>query len=570
MSAKKAVEVIRPADLPAPPQAAMEIMRACADAKVSNKVLSVIVSNDPVLSAALLRVVNSPFFGFGREISNITHAVTLLGHNALRNLVLCISVRDALNARSISGFDVNLYWEDALRRAVAAKQLAIACETKDHEDCFTKGLLQDFGLLVLMHLFPDRGYLWPELRAATPVERMRIELANYQVTHDQIMQQLAVSWNLPDDIAQPIACHHSLDALRPAATEQLLRQASVLHCADWLVCVYTTEAKNEILTQARELAGNELGLSSDQVDACLAAMPEGVEETGRALGFRVGAQQDFDTILKQANLTLAEENLSYQELTWRLHNALRERDRYADELNRELALAREIQQNLLPRQEDAGLPVHGINIPAKILSGDFYDYFRLDDGRVYFNLADVSGKGITAALLMAKACSLFHCLAKQGHEPASLLSILNNEIAENAIRGMFVTMIAGSYDPGTDEVNLVNAGHLPALVLRKDMKVVEIPAQSPPLGVMCDWKFKEIRFKLNASSIYAFTDGLTEHKLKNGNMLGLAGFKKIITRLARHSAVERLRIIIDYVAEGNALTAKDDITMLLLERRSGH
>ncbi len=570
MKAKHAMEQVRPADLPAPPQAAIQIMRACADDKVSNKVLSAIVSNDPVLSAALLRVVNSPFFGFGREISNITQAVTLLGHNALRNLVLCISVRDALDVRAISGFDVNHYWEDALRRAVAAKQLAVACGLKNQEDCFTRGLLQDFGLLVLMHLFPDRGYLWEELRAATPVERTQIELAHYQTTHERIMQQLASSWNLPDEIALPIVNHHSLDVLRADAQGHWLRESSVLYCADWLVCVYTSQDKNEMLNQARELVSTELDLSSEQVDGCLAAMPDAVEETGRALGFKVGEQVDFDTILKEANLTLAEENLSYQELTWKLHNALKERDRYADELNRELALAREIQQNLLPCDKDAGLPVYGINIPAKVLSGDFYDYFSLDDGRVYFNLADVSGKGITAALLMAKACSLFHCLAKQGHGPARLLSILNTEIGENTIRGMFVTMIAGSYDPATDEVKLVNAGHLPALVLRKDMKVVEIPAQSPPLGVICDWKFKEIRFKLNASSIYAFTDGLTEHKLKNGSMLGLAGFKKIITKLAGHSALDRLRIIINYVAEGNTLTAKDDITMLLLERRSGH
>ncbi len=99
-----------------------------------------------------------------------------------------------------------------------------------------------------------------------------------------------------------------------------------------------------------------------------------------------------------------------------------------------------------PAQDD-DLPICGINRPIREVSGDFYDYFELPDGTIAFALGDVSGKGMNAALLMAKTASLFRCLGKTIRDPARLLSILNREICETTSRGMFVTMVAGLYEP---------------------------------------------------------------------------------------------------------------------------
>ena len=83
------------------------------------------------------------------------------------------------------------------------------------------------------------------------------------------------------------------------------------------------------------------------------------------------------------------------------------------------------------------------------MSGDFYDFFELADGRIYFGLGDVSGKGMDAALLMSKTASLFRCLGKTIHEPNILLATINRELCETAIHGMFVTMVCGLLDPAT-------------------------------------------------------------------------------------------------------------------------
>ncbi len=138
-----------------------------------------------------------------------------------------------------------------------------------------------------------------------------------------------------------------------------------------------------------------------------------------------------------------------------------------ERVRRELELAAEIQQNLLPPPRPAPFPLYGMNIPAGIVSGDFFDILPLGNGLIAFCLGDVSGKGMNAALLMAKTASLFRCLAKTVHKPGELLARLNDEVCETATRGMFVTMAAGVYDSEIGTLVLANAGHDPVAIARQ-------------------------------------------------------------------------------------------------------
>src|SRR5690606_3415974 len=143
---------------------------------------------------------------------------------------------------------------------------------------------------------------------------------------------------------------------------------------------------------------------------------------------------------------------SFQEMNWQLEQILRERDRVAAELARELELAREGQRSLLPAEGGETRGVVGLNLSAREASGDFYDFYRLHTGQVAFCIADVSGKGMNAAMLMAKSSSLYRCLGKSILDPSRLLAMLNREILETSIRGMFVTMSAGIFDPESRRV----------------------------------------------------------------------------------------------------------------------
>ena len=111
------------------------------------------------------------------------------------------------------------------------------------------------------------------------------------------------------------------------------------------------------------------------------------------------------------------------------------------------------------------------------------------------------------------------------YSASELLNLLNSEICETAARGMFVTMLIGIYDSNKKELLLSNAGHEPPLIHSKDGKFSNYTEAGPPLGIMSKIKYKESKLSFSESSLYIFTDGITEIKNPNGEMLGAEGFQ---------------------------------------------
>lgn len=239
-------------------------------------------------------------------------------------------------------------------------------------------------------------------------------------------------------------------------------------------------------------------------------------------------------------------------------------------LARELELAAEIQRSLLPTARNDDFPIHGINLPARTVSGDFYDFFELEDGRICFNLGDVSGKGMNAALLMAKTASLFRCLGKTIHQPGRLMSLINNEICETASRGMFVTMIGGIFDPRSGIVRIANAGHEPALFFDPDGQCRSYEAEAPPLGittVLADGdRYPESEFNIGQGSFYIFTDGVTEGYLSDGSELEVSGLTKILLDGRDKTPADRLADVVHAINSSKG-PIRDDTTLLCLEQK---
>ncbi len=250
-------------------------------------------------------------------------------------------------------------------------------------------------------------------------------------------------------------------------------------------------------------------------------------------------------------------------LNARMAEALVEQER----VRREIELAAEIQRSLLPAPRPLPFPVHGLNVPARLVSGDFYDFFPLSDGRIAFNLGDVSGKGMNAALLMAKTASLYRCLGKSVGEPGRLLAIINDEICETATRGMFVTMVGGVYDPATGTVRLANAGHEPPLVHAAAGGFTALAAEAPPLGIVPaagGEGLPETELRLDGGTLYVFTDGVTEGLRADGDRLAVDGFKDHIRAHAGQPTDERLQGVVAPLNPG-AGTLHDDITVLAVD-----
>ncbi|MDP6430059.1 MAG: SpoIIE family protein phosphatase [Rhodospirillales bacterium] len=240
-----------------------------------------------------------------------------------------------------------------------------------------------------------------------------------------------------------------------------------------------------------------------------------------------------------------------------------------EKTKRELELAAEIQRSLLPPRPKQPYPVFGLNIPARTVSGDFYDFFELEDGRISFCLGDVSGKGINAAMLMAKTASLYHCLGKTETRPGKLLARLNEEICDTATRGMFVTLVGGIYDPKSMTARIANAGHEPPLKRTPDGMYETFEAEAPPLGIAVaiipEDGYPEFDIRLDGGALYLFSDGVTEGKLANGEMLGAGGVREILDETADADLRTRLERVVAGLDRGGDL--HDDITILGIDSR---
>ena len=237
-----------------------------------------------------------------------------------------------------------------------------------------------------------------------------------------------------------------------------------------------------------------------------------------------------------------------------------------NKIQKEVEIVGEIQKSLLSQNKKDNFPIAGINIPAKVVSGDFYNFSDLGEGKYGFGVADVSGKGIKSSLLMSKASSLYRCLSKTMFSTSELLMLLNDEICETISRGMFVTMMVGIYDSNKRELKLSSAGHEPPLILKKDGTFSTFEEAGPPLGIMAKTKYTENTISFDESSMYIFTDGITEIKDPKGEMLGSDGFKEYISKYQSKPNNERLKIIIDDIIKSGKVQ-KDDLTILVVDSK---
>lgn len=556
MSSLSRIAELRPEDLPRPPEVALRILAACADPRSELGAIARLVAADPGLTADLLRIINSAYFGFDREIASIDLAVSLLGLTALRTRVLCVALHASASETDVPHMNLDEFLEDSVRRAVAARELAKHAAVNP-DDAFAAGLLQDFGLLAMFHLSPDVSPdTWSEMRTALPDKRLALEDDTFDMRHDTVLGELGTIWYLPETLTAALVSHH--------LSTPHSGLGGILLASDWLNAVFTASDPRTALHHAESLLGDAFGMTVEDCYVLLSEIPGLVNEAAASLGVTVASRAEFDSLTRHINTQLADDNLSYQELTWQLQQALRERDALALERDREMDIAREIQCSLLPSDAASSGPVWARNVSARILSGDFYDFFERGDGCICFTLGDVSGKGLTAALLMAKTSSLFHCLGRRLTGLAKIMTVLNDELCESNVRGMFVTMIVGVFDPRTHALELVNAGHPPPLMRTGESEFVEIEASSLPLGIIPGTAYKSQTLSMRNASLYLYSDGVTEAVCDNGQELGLEGLRALLENASSLPPNARIEAIVNQVISPTG-PLRDDLTLALLE-----
>lgn len=234
-------------------------------------------------------------------------------------------------------------------------------------------------------------------------------------------------------------------------------------------------------------------------------------------------------------------------------------------IRRELGMARRLQRSLLPRRRRGAYPLRAINLAAQEISGDFYDFFDLPDGRIAFTVGDVAGKGLDAAFLMVRCASLLRWSGKEGLRPADWLAKVNDELGEAIAPGMFVCAVAGHYDPATHQAVWASAGFPPLLRVGKAGEVDRFEAQGPPLGILRRMDFPEQRADLSQASLYLYSDGVTDVRDAAGAPLGVEGVEDLLHVAGALAPEARMRALVRRL---RALRITDDITLMLISGQS--
>ena len=233
-------------------------------------------------------------------------------------------------------------------------------------------------------------------------------------------------------------------------------------------------------------------------------------------------------------------------------------------LKKEREIAGEVQKKLFPVNKEIEKYVFAKNTPAKDVSGDYYDYYKVNDNEFFFTLADVSGKGIKAGILMANAASVFRSLAKMNSSLSKTAMYINNQVKDSSYQSMFITAVIGKINIEKKEMEYVNLGHEPMMVLDQSFNFKYLDATLPPLGMMMvknETHFKTTTIDITDKTILIYTDGLTEGYIKNKEELTVNGFENEIKKINSTDPKK----IIEHVSEiltKDLNELRDDITCL--------
>ena len=242
----------------------------------------------------------------------------------------------------------------------------------------------------------------------------------------------------------------------------------------------------------------------------------------------------------------------------------------------DLAVAGEIQQAILPQkfppiEEMADMvDLFATMTPAKEVGGDFFDFFKIDEKRLGFVIADVSGKGVPASIFMAVSRTLLRATGMRGIDTNECLNYVNNMLCHESIDSMFVTVFYGIYNTETGLVEYTNAGHNPPYVVRADGTVDTLPmSENIVAGMFDDFPFTQSTLQLdNGDMLVLFTDGVTEAFNTSGEMFDEKGLETTLeNKGAGKSSHDICQEILKDVNDFSGKEPQsDDITLMAIRR----
>lgn len=250
--------------LPAMPAVALELLQTLSGGDPDVDALASRIARDQAITARVLRVANSPFYGLQMRVGSIHDAIVVLGFSAVRSLVLTSAVVTTLPAGKCAGFSADRFWRHVLGTAVAAQALARPLRRKP-ESLFIAGLLHDIGRLVMLSANPEGFARVIDIATERDCHLVDVETEIFGCDHTAVGAAIAQHWNFPADIVEALAFHHNPAQTAPGSL------AAIIHYADGIAKALDLEgAENTQMARLQPAAIDALGLDWQTLTAVLA------------------------------------------------------------------------------------------------------------------------------------------------------------------------------------------------------------------------------------------------------------------------------------------------------------
>ncbi len=307
-------------ELPTLPTVASKLISLTSREDTTLTDIANLVSKDISLSSKILKVSNSAFYSFPQQIGSINQAISILGTNAVRSLVLSFSFLTIKSGSKKSRFDFSKFWEKSLASAVASKIILDKVKGADTEEIFISGLLQNLGELIFARTFSDLYDSVLTEIIEKGEDTIKAEEKEFGVNHCLIGYEVAKNWGFPTSLLLPILHHHDPESYT-GKDKKVMQTARAVYLADLIIGIMQSDRPDNYHKQFRKEAKKLLSLTVDQIEEILSEVHHQVDQAGKYFGLKMKNTKPISDILQEANIRLSLLNLDYDQMNKQLIQA---------------------------------------------------------------------------------------------------------------------------------------------------------------------------------------------------------------------------------------------------------
>ena len=331
-------QILQSNELPTLPVVASKLLTLTAKEDTTLTDIATLISRDVALSSKVLRVSNSSFYSFPQQIATINQAVSILGTNAVRSLVLSFSFLNLKSKNSSARFDFNAFWEESVICATAAKLILEQLNDANTEEIFISGLLNNLGKLIFASTLPDKyDEVLAKQEENPEVDEETIEEEIIGITHSVCGYEAANAWGFPDSLLLPIKYNHTPEEYKGQDSELTL-SIRATYLAQLLTQIYYSPKPEQYHKLFRKNAKKLLSLSPIVINTILRQLDQEIDKTAAFFNIKIKNIKSVAEILQEANLRLSLLNLSYEEMNRQLIKTKMELEKLTDQLAQKNAL----------------------------------------------------------------------------------------------------------------------------------------------------------------------------------------------------------------------------------------